>query len=110
MWCDKCKKITACKATEPTDVDWSLHRGRRWHRKDHQDVQWFRRGRICQECGEKFITAEVNEDFVSELVDLRDSLSEIRHKTEVYLEKSVQATNSLKELDDTLASLKALKT
>jgi len=50
-------------------------RERRWYRSDHTDIQWFRRGRECLTCRHAFLTAEVTEDFIEELVELREKLA-----------------------------------
>jgi hypothetical protein len=45
----------------------------------YDDLHWFRRGRECLECGHLFLTAELSEAFIQELVDLRDAwLQDIR--------------------------------
>lgn len=46
-------------------------KAQRWTRTDYDDVAWFRRGRNCLTCGHDFLTAEVEEIFIEELVELR---------------------------------------
>jgi hypothetical protein len=73
IYCPNCKAITVCasihlhKMKEP--------KVRRFYIPKYKDVQWFRRGRECLSCNHKFLTAEVNEDFVNELVALREKLA-----------------------------------
>jgi hypothetical protein len=82
--------------------------GQRWRREDHADVNWFRRGRECLKCGHEFVTAEWNEDYVEELVELRDALSDIKRHAENYLAESDRAEGSLRKLSESLSVLRAL--
>lgn len=109
IWCSKCRSITACKGVEPKEIKKYLKRGRRWYMKEHEDVHWFQRGRICQSCGHGFITSEVNREFLDELIELRDALGEIKKNTEEYIEKSKEASLSLEELNSSFNKLKAMK-
>src|ERR1019366_5567456 len=88
MWCPGCKRITVCKAIPiPTGIC-TLRPGRRWARKDHPDMQWFRRARQCQTCWHWHITAEVGEKFIDELCKLRDTLAEIKKNAKQYRSES----------------------
>ena len=42
MWCPKCKAIRVCAAVSLTHL--GHESGQRWHRTDHPDINWFRRG------------------------------------------------------------------
>jgi hypothetical protein len=108
MWCSECERITTCKAVSPREVNPELSSARRWRYETHTDVQWFRRGRICLECDNEFVTAETREDFISELVELRDALGEIKKNAEKYIRESESASKSLKKLSGSLAVLRAL--
>ena len=107
MYCPDCKKITICKAIPTTRL--GKKSGQRWYRSDHEDINWFRRGRECLSCGHKFITAEMNEDFIEELVELRDALGTIKENAEKYITETEQAASTLEELSESLAVLRALK-
>jgi len=109
MWCPRCAAVTACKAVEPKEVKTWLKSGRRWYKTEHEDVHWFRRGRVCLRCGNGFVTSEVNETFIDELTELRDSLAAIKRDTESYIERSQAAAESLTSLNDSLEKLRALK-
>ena len=106
-WCPSCKKITACKAVNPSQL--GVNSGQRWKYKQHQDINWFRRGLICQTCGHKWLSAEVEEKFLAELTELRDALGDIKLNAEKYLNESEKASKSLVELSSSLNVLKALK-
>ena len=69
----------------------------------------FRRVRLCQDCEQTFVTAEVDEDFLDELVELRNALSEIKGHAEQYSKESAAASKSLDRLSKSLSVLKALK-
>jgi len=69
MYCPSCKCVRRC------EVDTYQSSGpRNWHKTKHSDVQWFRRSRMCRTCFYQFVTAEVQEDFLTELVSLRDAI------------------------------------
>jgi uncharacterized protein (UPF0179 family) len=109
IWCPKCGKITTCKAVPTKEVNYFLKSGQRWYWKDHSDIRWFRRGRKCLVCDHKFLTAEATEEFVGELVELRDALAGIKTNTEKYVKQSNAAAKSLKKLNESLSGLRALK-
>jgi hypothetical protein len=74
IYCPGCKSFSVCKAISPTSI--SKPKAQRWYRTDYQDIAWFRRGRVCLDCGLKFLSAEVDEVFIEELVELRERLAE----------------------------------
>ena len=61
MWCPKCKAIRVCAAVSLTHL--GHESGQRWHRTDHPDINWFRRGRECQTCRHEFVTTEMKREF-----------------------------------------------
>ena len=91
MWCSNCEILTVCKAISPKEVDYELESGRR-----------------CLNCGIEFITSEIREDFVDELIELREALGEIKKNAEKYIKESESASNSLKKLSRSLNVLRAL--
>ena len=107
MYCPSCKEITICTAIPLIQV--GLTTGQRVYRKEHQDINWFRRGRKCTECSKKFVTAEIDEDFITELVKLRNALGTIKQHAEKYSKEAIQAAATLDELSESLEILKALK-
>lgn len=106
MWCPTCREVTVCTGLNPAMVTGDSEQ--RWFNTKHMDVNWFRRGRACQKCGHEFVTAELNEEFVDELVELRGALGDIRHHVEGYIRESRRAASSLQQLSGSLDSLRAL--
>ena len=86
LWCPRCAAITVCKAVNPSllaeDPDQT------WNMEEHPDIQWFRRARICQTCDHEFLTAEIDEAFLTELVQLRETLNELRKYIVSYAKQS----------------------
>ena len=74
IYCPRCKSFAVCRAISPTNI--GKPKAQRWYRTDYQDIAWFRRGRVCLSCGHKFLSAEVDEAFIEELVELRERLAE----------------------------------
>lgn len=109
MYCKKCGEITVCKAVEPKKVYSTLSSGRRFYKKEHDDVHWFRRGRECLTCGQLFLSAEVREDFLTELTELRDALGKLKKHAEGYKAQSEKAAESLAALTESLDVLSALE-
>lgn len=108
MYCPHCKKDTVC-ASRPLSAFRDYGTGQHWEHKQHRDLQWFRRGRICLTCHLEFVTAEVSEAFIDELVELRDALAAIKTSVTTFSTQSKLTTKALKSLDDTLTTLKALR-
>ena len=77
-WCPHCKKIQICQAISASSI--GEKSGQRWYRKDHDDIRWFRRARRCLHCEYEFLTAEVDEHFIDELVKLRDALVKLEEQ------------------------------
>lgn len=110
MFCPSCKQVTTCKAVpaaqftyDPSDY------GQRKYYTKHEDINWFQRGRECLSCGHEFVTAEVDIEFLEELVELRDALSTIKANAEAYVKESSAASQSLSKLSESLSVLRALK-
>lgn len=70
--CPKCKVITICTAISPTKL--GKPSGQRWRKPEHSDISWFRRGLECQTCSHKWLSAEIPETYLTELVELRGAL------------------------------------
>ncbi len=106
-WCPNCEDVKVCAAVNPSQL--GEKSGQRWYKEDHSDIQWFRRGLVCQTCGHEWLSAEVPEDFIDELVELRDALRDIKTNAETYAKESDKASKSLAKLSEALSVLRALK-
>lgn len=106
-WCPHCEETTVCKAVNPSTLGYES--GQRWYRTKHTDVIWFRRGLICQECASEWLTAEIEESFLDELIALRDALKDVKDHAEQYIEESSKASKALGSLTKSLNVLKTLK-
>ena len=111
MWCPDCKSYEICKAIPGAKVtgrnrDYS----QLWYFQEHDDVHWFQRGRMCLTCDYTFLTAEVDNQFLEELVELREALSDLKVNAEQYAIESEKASDSLEKLSESLGVLRALKT
>jgi hypothetical protein len=105
-WCPHCEEIRVCTAVNPSSL--GEKSGQRWYRKDHQDIRWFRRGLVCQTCGHEWLSAEVPETYIKELVELRNALLDIKRNAEAYSKESENAAESLARLSKSLSDLRAL--
>ncbi len=106
-WCPKCQQIKVCTAVNPSQL--GERSGQRWYREGHTDIQWFRRGLICRHCNHRWLSAEVPEDFVDELVELREALKDIKVNAEEYIREAGKASRSLERLGKSLSVLRALR-
>lgn len=106
-WCPECGDIQVCAAVNPSQL--GHESGQRWYKSEHSDIRWFRRGQICQSCGHEWLSAEVPEEFLDELVELRNALREIKENAEEYVKESDRASKSLGKLSESLKVLRALK-
>lgn len=68
IYCPKCGSNQICRAVPPTAL--GERSARRLTMENHEDIRWFRRGRECLSCGYKFLTGELHEAFIDELVEL----------------------------------------
>ena len=71
IYCPNCKSNQICKAHPPSYL--GEGRERRLEIETHSDIHWFRRARECLTCGHAFLTGELDEAFIKELVDLRNA-------------------------------------
>lgn len=109
MWCPQCESIRVCRAIPGAEVTWDTddYIQRRYH-ITHSDLNWFQRGRECLTCKHRFLTGEIDLEFLFELVRLRNALSDIKIHAERYSSESAKAASSLKKLSASLRVLKAL--
>lgn len=100
-------KVRVCAAVSPSQLGYGS--GQRWYKAEHSDIQWFRRGLVCQACNHEWLSAEVPEFFIDELVELRVALRDIKMNAEAYAKESTKAAKSVAKLSEALSVLRALK-
>lgn len=95
MYCPSCAQISICRAVPAVEVtdDTDDYQQRRYF-KDHDDINWFQRGRTCLNCGASFVTAEVHFPLIEELVQLRNSVRAIKDSAEDSLNEAEAVTKS----------------
>lgn len=71
IFCPECNDVRICRALSPTALE--KPSSQRVQDEAYPDLHWFRRGRECLTCGHKFLTGELDEDFIRELIELRRS-------------------------------------
>lgn len=72
IYCPSCKGFNVCQALSPTKV--GKPKAQRWYWREHQDISWFRRARKCLTCNQIFLSAELDERLLDELISLREKL------------------------------------
>jgi hypothetical protein len=107
MYCPHCKDIAVCSAIPLSNVGESS--GQRKYMSKYPDINLFQRARRCNTCSEEFLTAEVDDRFLEELIELRDALKDLKVNAEKYIVESHRASRSLRGLAKSLKVLKALK-
>lgn len=73
VYCPNCKSFNVCQALSPTKA--GKPKMQRWRFTDHQDISWFRRARKCLACNQTFLSAELDEKLLNELISLREKLA-----------------------------------
>jgi len=106
LWCPRCKEVHPCHSMNPSEIGETG--GRRFSMIGADDVEFVRRFRRCDECGEDFETAEVETRFLDELVKLRSALADLKTNAAAYQVDADKAASQLKKLSKSLAVLRAL--
>lgn len=107
IYCPNCEEIHPCWSENPASHGYESTR--RFYRPAHPDVNWFRRIRVCENCGEVFPTVEIQESFLDELVQLREALAEIKANAAEFERDIKQSTKTLTALSKSLKVLRALE-
>lgn len=106
-WCAVCEGFRPVRRIDPVDVDITSARGQRFQLADHPDIKYFRRGQVCQDCGDSWVSGELPEKFIAELGTLRNQVVTLRTSMDAYVEVADQAE---KRLADVRAALDKLDT
>jgi len=100
-------EVQVCRAVPTTDI--GHESGQRWYSLQYTDLQWFRRGRECQECADTRLSSEIREDSWRGLIEVRDALGDLKKDAERYVEASQDVSDALDELTESLEVLRALR-
>ncbi len=82
--CPNCGQLAHCLSVPLAKAE--QEQARNLYFTAQQDVRWYRRARQCSSCSKVFLTAEIGEKFLDELVSLRKRL----------IKKRQAAVNSIK--------------
>jgi hypothetical protein len=89
FYCPKCKKLTRCL------VDRSGWSGEDSMYQQLEDIHYFRRRRVCQECEWSFETAEVYKGYIKEFVRLREENLTLLDRINTGLQTTFDLSNYL---------------
>ena len=95
--CPRCGQLARCLSVPLAKAE--EERSRNLHFTSHQDVSWYRRARECSKCSAVFLTAEIDEKLLHELVALRQRLVKKRQLAV----NSVKAANPWIERTETIS-------
>jgi hypothetical protein len=73
LYCPNCESLQECPVIPLNKL--RRKKARNYCGAVQTDINWFRRGRICEKCGHKFLTAELQESLVDELIEVRSRLA-----------------------------------
>jgi hypothetical protein len=84
MYCTQCDEVTECLAIPPELLRYPTA-PRKYHR-DYPGIRWYRRIRLGLKCKHKFMTAEVEEEKLVNLISLAVQRWDTAHITECFKE------------------------
>lgn len=84
--CPKCKDYRVVRSLPPSCR--APIPSQRVCRPEYEDIHYFRRGQQCQTCWHIWLSAEVPETLIHELIELRNALRDIKKNTEAQSEES----------------------
>jgi hypothetical protein len=104
MYCPGCKKITVCKAIPLSQIG---EKSRRLWYKCYNDLQLFRRARECLKCHHVFLTSEIDEKILDELLILR-KLEDIKNNVQEYIKEDdpVRSLEKIEKINNSLDDFK----
>lgn len=73
------------------------------------NIQWFQRVLECLTGRNRFNTAELEENFLQELIKLRDALGDLKLNAEEYLKEANAASKTLEKVSNAMSVLRAVR-
>jgi hypothetical protein len=105
-WCPNCKALRVIESSNPSSLGRSSVQTK--YRPNHEDIQYFQRALRCRTCGRRWLSAELPERFIDELVKLRNADRDREKNAEAYSKESENAAKILASLRKSLSDLRAL--
>ena len=105
LYCPRCNAEQVCSAIPLALFGLPPEQG--CVHAEYHDIRCFRRGRECRTCGHRFLTAELADHFLSELVSLRAVVATLTRHAGASADKAREAAVSLGELAGHLERLVA---
>jgi hypothetical protein len=102
----KMQKITSCHSINPSTYG-ADYGNSGFYAAEHDDLQYFRRLRQCDNCGDDFETAEIETKFLTELTKLRSALAEIRFNATTFEMDAMESAKGFNKLAKWIAALKS---
>jgi hypothetical protein len=81
-WCPECKAVRVIESLAPSSL--CREPNQRLYRREYEDIHYFQRGQQCRTCYHCWVSAEVPESFIHELIKLRNELREITETAEAH--------------------------
>lgn len=85
-WCPTCKAVRVVRRLAPSSL--CPIPDQRVYRQESEDIHYFRRGQQCLNCYRSWVSAEVPETLIHELIGLRNELRDIKETAEAHSKES----------------------
>jgi len=95
--CPKCGEFVPCRSVPLYKA--GKEAARSLYYKSHPDIRWYRRARQCSKCEHLFLTAEIAERFLEELISLRDRVVKKRQAGA----KTIRSSNAWIDRPETIS-------
>ena len=96
LYCPNCKRYQIVRVSNSYDSKaWTGDHNHKLYFKENPDITWHRRVRQCSVCDQQFSTAEIEERYLDELVQLRKSVVQLRSRLERYENASNSARDAV---------------
>ena len=105
LYCASCDEVQVCWAVPTTDLGHESEQ--RWYSLQYTDVQWLPEESECQECADTWLTSQIREHLLRELIELRDALGDLKQSAVKCMAASQSASAALGGLTESLAALRA---
>jgi len=101
IYCPHCKDVAVC-AVDPNAKENKSPQAKVYTKFD--DLRFFQRGRKCNDCNKSFVTLEVDEKIIDELISYRELIPKIFEKLKRQTSESNNLYTTLIEIINELSS------